>query len=144
MTGAKFFTNESLNKIQWLTMNKNFLLPLLAYITLLSSPFDARALKGASESNNQLSATVYIDIPKQEVEQKWKIAYNDTSKNGQSIIEWIPKKESLNNHSELITIQFFKHSSSSQLKARSAVEFVNAIYAQSSKVFSDMNWKVIK
>lgn len=123
-------------------MKKLFIL-LLACSSAFLSPVEAGPLKRLLGLEYDYSKTVKIDIPQQEVKQKWKHANAYASKNGQSIVEWIPKEQRFENRSELITVQFFAYSSS-QFKPRSAVEYANALYAQSSRDYLGMQWNVIE
>ena len=123
-------------------MKKLFIL-LLACSSPFLLPVEAGPLKRLLGLEYDYSETVEIDIPQQEVKQKWKRANAYASENGQSIVEWIPKEQNFENRSELITVQFVAHSSS-QFKPRSAVEYANALYAQSSRNYPGMQRNVIK
>lgn len=109
---------------------KRVCLLLLLFSPLLTQ-VEARPLKQQRE-------TMQVDIP----EQQWKCAYRDST-NGQSIVEYIPKNQTLQKHSELITIQFISHSSG-QYKPSSAIEFVNSLYAQSRSKYPALQWNTIK
>ena len=97
----------------------------LAYL-----PIHADCSQGLCNSDR-----IKLDLP----DYAWKCAFRQTAPNGQSIVEIIPINQTLDNRSEMITIQFHPKS-----WASSAVEFVNALYVQESQIYRDMQWNVLK
>lgn len=91
----------------------------------------------------------------------WKQAYANASPEGNSIVEWIPRHETLNNRTQMLTFQFFAHdqdgSAGSVIKEllfspkpfarrnqrESARSYIDKLYAQMQVNYPDMIWNTI-
>lgn len=95
------------------------------------------------EGKYSFDETLVVNIPEDEVEQKWRRAHAQSTPDGMSVVEYIPNDQTFDNLLELITVQFFAHSACVH-KFSSATEFTNNLYEQLKNKYPGMIWNILK
>ncbi len=119
------------------------LLTFISCCLLTSLSLEAGILKQMLGMEYVFNETMFIDIPQQELKQKWKQAHSQSMNDGWAIVEWIPKNQTLDNRNEMITVQFSDHSLS-KVKVTSAQQFVNILYNDMQIQYPGMIWNTIE
>lgn len=123
-------------------MNK--ILSTLFFGGLALTPFHSEGAVPASKkfSNSQYDQAFEFVIPKDLSPVGWKVAHRYDNGKGNFVIEYIPSGETLENWSEMITVQYFSYAF---LKSgpSSAGQFANKIRLTIEKQYNNVNWKVL-
>lgn len=80
-------------------------LGLLTTLPLFSDINTTKLFQNLPEDDSSKQGIV-IPIPDEELQQSWKLAFQEAVPNGPWIIEWTPKDEDVTNWTKLIQIQF--------------------------------------
>ena len=84
-----------------------------------------------------------IRVPEAEAKAKWKQVTKYASEDGLSSFEWVPNNQTLDNRTEIITIQFMaKKTKDGNPSLAKQIAF--NIYKQSSMQYPDMVWNTIQ
>lgn len=84
-----------------------------------------------------------INVPEDEVRDKWKLANRIVADDGISTFEWIPQMQKLDNRTEILTVQFMAKRLR-DAKPSTARELATNIYKQARMQYPELRWNVIR
>ncbi|CRX39555.1 hypothetical protein [Estrella lausannensis] len=84
-----------------------------------------------------------INVPDDEVRDKWKLANRIVADDGIATFEWIPQMQKLENRTEILTVQFMAKRLK-DIKPSTAKELATNIYKQARMQYPELRWNVLK
>lgn len=122
-----------------------FLSRIAAACFFLPLPLSANLVPNYSgqETKYDYSEHMEIDVPDDEVRDKWKLATRSVADDGIATFEWIPHLQKLDSHNEALTVQFMAKRLK-DAKPSTAKQLATNMYRQARMKYAEMQWKVLR